>query len=795
MALLIGLVGGLVLGGLAGARRTDTAVDRLIAATAAADVLVNPEQGDESALDYAQVAALPMVDDFSRIQGVGFFPPGPYDSFEVLFSSNAFASDGGSGFRFNRPVVNSGRLSHPDAADEVFLERTYAMEQGISVGDTVTWRTIGPDAFGVANAMFEHGDFEGGFATLGDPAAGTDYDFHVVGIGTWLDSVAVDEGYEPAAVLLGPAAFERVGRASASYGGAVVRLSEPADLDAFRDAVSALAPDEKIVFQTMGVSRDKAIRATQPAAIALAMFAGVAALLGLLIVGQAISRRFQLDARDNRTFAALGSTDRQRFGAGMIRLVLAATVGTALAVVLGFVTSVFTPVGPASFADPDPGIQFNASVLIGGFAVLLSVIVLVGTLPAWHGAQLTAAESTPTGSRVAGWLSSKGASVSTTTGVRFGLEPGRGSTAVPTRATIIGAATAITVAAATIVFASSLDRVAHDGRFYGSNFDAFLDFEGDVSSDDSMMADAIELVSGDPSVVAASELRIAEMRLDGDPGTALAFTGGTGSVPPTIAAGRAPSAVDEIALGSTTMRDLGVGIGDRVSVSAGGYTGDSEIVGRVVLPGVGLYQGSDRTSVGVGALVTPEVMGPRNEATKSFVVVDLDSAGEVPAFADRMNVTLGELGGVSVQPTSRPADIASLARLRSLPVVLSGLIVLMVGVTVVHAMVVAVRRRRRDVAILQALGSTSRSVMAIGVWQGLTVGIAGVLFGVPLGVIAGRWCWTLLANAFGTLAEPVVPLPGLFVLVVSVLVLAAVAGVLPMRRGLRHHPADVLRSE
>ena len=269
--------------------------------------------------------------------------------------------------------------------------------------------------------------------------------------------------------------------------GAEVHLRDPDDLAAFRDAVSALAPDEKIVFQTAGFIRDKAIRATEPAAIVLAIFAGVAALLGLLIVGQAISRRFQLDARDNRTFAALGSTDRQRFGANMIRLMVATAAGTGLAVVLGFLTSAFTPVGPASFAEPDPGFQFNASILIGGSMLLFAAIVVVGALPAWHGSHVVRPGHSPDGSRVAGWLAARGGSVSTTTGVRFGLEPGRGSTAVPTRATIIGATTAITVAAATIVFASSLDRVTNDGRFYGSNFDAFLDFEGDVPSDDAMM--------------------------------------------------------------------------------------------------------------------------------------------------------------------------------------------------------------------------------------------------------------------------------------------------------------------
>ena len=83
------------------------------------------------------------------------------------------------------------------------------------------------------------------------------------------------------------------------------------------------------------------------------------------------------------------------------------------------------------------------------------------------------------------------------------------------------------------------------------------------------------------------------------------------------------------------------------------------------------------------------------------------------------------------------------------------------GVTVANAMVIAVRRRRRDIAILQSLGSTRGNVTAVGVWQGVTIGVTGLLFGVPLGVATGRWFWSRLANGFGTLAEPVVPLPGL----------------------------------
>ena len=55
------------------------------------------------------------------------------------------------------------------------------------------------------------------------------------------------------------------------------------------------------------------------------------------------------------------------------------------------------------------------------------------------------------------------------------------------------------------------------------------------------------------------------------------------------------------------------------------------------------------------------------------------------------------------------------------------------------------------------------------------------------------WMW--LANEFGTLAEPVVPLGGVLLLTTAVVGLAAVTGVVPVRRGLRHRPAVVLRSE
>ncbi len=800
IVVLVALIGGLVLAGLAGAQRTRTAVDRMIEQNEVSDVLVNPDMGDDSVLDFELVAALPMVAEFSRVHGVNNWPTGEITLDNFFTAPFTLATDGHVLVDFERPVLTEGHVPNPDSLTEVYVDRTYATAAGLHVGDTVSIRTFPPEVLGPAFGLFESGEFDQALATVNSPGAGRTAELRVAGIGNGIEGIVVDEGYEPAALWIGPALYEELGAPTAGYGGAAVRLTDPDRLGEFKSAVDAMAPGEKIVYQTLPVSRAKVMRATEPAATALLIFAVITALLGTLLVGQAVSRRFQLDARDNATLAALGATHRERFVTSMLRLEVAVVVGLLLAIGLAALLSLLTPVGPAKYAEPSPGFDFATMIVLGGALVLLVVFVAVGTIPAWNNARFGERVGAMRGSATAGWLSARGAPNALTTGVRFALEPGRGSTAVPTRATIIGAITAVTVAAATIVFASSLDRVVNDGRFYGSNFDLAIEFdEGSVNQ--ATMDRVVSTVAGDPAVDRVGELSISEITVDAVAVTSLSFvdTEGADPVVPTIAAGRAPAAADEIALGLTTMRQLDVGIGDTVALVSDGFEGDATVVGRVVLPGLGLYQGSDRTSIGVGGLISPDALGPRTEATKSFIVVGLDPAADSAAgqgeFEDRMTAELSELGTVLFQTNGRPSDIEGLARLRSLPVVLASLLVLVVGVTVANAMVIAVRRRRRDIAILQSLGSTRGNVTAVGVWQGATIGVTALLFGVPFGVVIGRWFWSRLANGFGTLAEPVVPLPALLGLVAVVLLLAAVSGLVPIRAGLRHRPATVLHSE
>ncbi|HYF46993.1 MAG TPA: hypothetical protein VD926_12325, partial [Acidimicrobiales bacterium] len=70
LAVLIGLAGGAVMTGLAATRRTDSAFDRLVVDTKGWDILVNPDEGTDSALEIEDVAALPDVEQAGRLDGI-----------------------------------------------------------------------------------------------------------------------------------------------------------------------------------------------------------------------------------------------------------------------------------------------------------------------------------------------------------------------------------------------------------------------------------------------------------------------------------------------------------------------------------------------------------------------------------------------------------------------------------------------------------------------------------------------------------------------------------------------------
>ena len=139
-------------------------------------------------------------------------------------------------------------------------------------------------------------------------------------------------------------------------------------------------------------------------------------------------------------------------------------------------------------------------------------------------------------------------------------------------------------------------------------------------------------------------------------------------------------------------------------------------------------------------------------------------------------------------------ELGNLQRVDDLPFLLAGLLGLSGAATLAHTLVSSVRKRRRDLAILKTLGFVRRQVSATVAWQATTIGVLALVFGVPLGIAAGRWGWNVFADQLGVLPEPVTPVLALL-LVPAMIVFANLIAALPARIAGRLRPAPVLRTE
>jgi ABC-type lipoprotein release transport system permease subunit len=131
----------------------------------------------------------------------------------------------------------------------------------------------------------------------------------------------------------------------------------------------------------------------------------------------------------------------------------------------------------------------------------------------------------------------------------------------------------------------------------------------------------------------------------------------------------------------------------------------------------------------------------------------------VQAVAD--DLTAGDRGvATDPRPTS-PTDIA-----RSLPALRAAFLVLLAVGAVAHALLAGVRGRRRDLAVLRALGLTPGQAAACVLWQAAIIAAVALVVGVPLGLAIGRQMWRVLADSLSFVY--VAPIAGLVLALVPI---------------------------
>ena len=546
-----------------------------------------------------------------------------------------------------------------------------------------------------------------------------------------------------------------------------------------------------------------------PQAVGWWILTALAALVGIIVLAQALARQTALEADDYPVLGALGATRRQLFTLTMARTLAVALAGAAGGVLLAALLSFFVPVGEAKLADPTPGFDFDALPFIGGAAVAVVAVLALGVWPAVRASRLVSRrddDPVVRSSRVVAFLTASGAPPSALIGIRNALERGRGRTAVPVSSAVVGAVLAVAVLCGTAVFGASLTHLTSTPAQYGQAFDASFSVNSTGSvAENNRLLDDLER----PGIAAITAGVSGEVSINGHVVDAVAGQSMRGPLLITIVDGRLPAASNEVVLGAKTMRQVGARVGSTVRIalsessSAGGATRvrGFRVVGTTVLPPT--FSGA---SLGTGAVFTLDgLLGPacpsaaRNHACVS-ALLDADSG----AFLVR--TTPGPQGTAALAALSRdypsqvsfprpPTDLVNFGEAVNFPLIF-GLVVVLFGVaTLLHMLLSSLNRRRQEMGLLKALGFVRRQIALSVSWQTTTVAAIGIVLGVPLGIAAGRLVWNAFAWNLGVVADPVVTAWVVAAIAVGTLVVANLLAVGPALVALRTRVASLLRAE
>lgn len=803
IALLAAGFAGPALAGMAGAIRTDTAYARFNKAHKGADLLVedfipNP---DAATVTHAQVAATKGVAEAENVRSFGFEEVGfdgsnpdtttaaltaaGQDSLEVIASADGQAY--GSGM--DRPKLLAGRFPDPANPSEVAVDFTFPRTR---LGTKVT--------------VLADRSLDGDPHQPDQQANPIPITFTIVGVVAapgQFPPQTPNNYYTGAAMYATPAFYRAHTGDLIGLDIDLVRLAAGTTPDRAENQLQTLSPDTRQVpVNAQSEQAAEVERSTHLEALALWVVAGLIGVVGLLVLGHILARAAAFDAADFPTLRSMGLTRGQGFALGLLRLAIIGVVGGALAVLLAVAISPLTPIGLARVAEPSPGFALNWAVLGLGFLAVAAGCPVLGALPLWLATApnraADAGRRTQPSIAVAR-LSAGGASPAATCGVWMALEPGRGRRAVPVRSTLAGAAIGLAALAGALTLGASLTHLLGSPRLYGVTWDTdILNNNGP----DGVPA-AVPVLQKDPDVAAAA-YRYAgiDVQIGGHYLTqGIAFIPVKGALGPRVVAGRAPAGDSEIALGTRTMDQLHLKIGNTIQAVAENQNAPPvslQVVGRSVLP-PGEFVGR----LGVGVVVTEAGLERMADVAHGYqlrrpyiISVAYRPGANVARAQKRLLSALTAADPqFLIQRPPQPNDLVNFGRVQNLPLVLAGLLALLAAATVTHLLVSSVRRRRGDLAVLKTFGFDRSQVRRTVAWQATTLALIASIVGIPLGIAAGRLGWDLIAGALGTVVDPITPALTLILVIPGTLVLANLVAAGPAALAARIHPADALRTE
>jgi hypothetical protein len=790
LSLLIALLGGLAIGSIAAARRTESSYPTFLAQTNPSDMDIDLGPYNPALLE--KIRHLPQVKAIESYVAPNLAPVSPTGRIAPSgFQSGLQVESSINGLYFNQDKITilRGRMADPSRADEVVVDQFAAQLYGYHVGQILRYGIF-------TNAQI-------GASQFPTTPAHRIIHLRIVGIGVYNDEVVQDEVDKIPKLLTTPALAHQILSCCATYAwsGVVLRGGASEVPLVEREYLRFLPANAPYYFHVTSVIDTEAEQAVKPESVALGAFGIIAALTALIIAGLAISRQLQLDVADREVMRSIGADPAMTTSDGLIGIALAVVVGSLLA---GVVAVGLSPIafGPVRIVEPSSGLSFDWTAI--GFGVLGLVLILAALTAAFA---LRGAPHRTGGrqGRVRPRRKRTRLPAPLSVGTRFALDSGRGRSTVPVRSAMVGVALAVTVVSTALIFGDSLTTLVSHPPLYGWNWGYML--ESNAGYGDIPQAQATHLFGNDPDVADWTGIYFDSLLFDGK---AVPVIGGSprATVAPRLLAGHEVDNAHEVVLGPATLAQLHKQLGDTVRVASPAKTETLKIVGVASMPTLGIGFGL-HLSIGSGAVVNYNLIpisalniqglplsGP------NAILVRLNPRVS-PAIArrslaritDSLNTLEHGSVGIMVFNDLLPAEIINYKSMGSIPTFLAvGLAagaVFALGLT----LVTSVRRRRRDLALLKALGFTRRQLALTVGWQSTVTAAIGTAIGLPIGIALGRSLWDLFAHEIYVVPASTLPVVALVFVALGAMALANLAAVAPGRVASHTPVAVLLRTE
>jgi len=255
--------------------------------------------------------------------------------------------------------------------------------------------------------------------------------------------------------------------------------------------------------------------------------------------------------------------------------------------------------------------------------------------------------------------------------------------------------------------------------------------------------------------------------------------------------------VPNVLVGSELATRIGVSTGQLFQIipvnESGGPTRRFRVAG---LFRSGLFE-YDSTWIYVDLQTATALAGDKHAA--SVMSVQVRDPEHVKQVVANVSQDLGNSYTIVDWQQANQPLFAALALERRMGLFIIGLIIAIAALNITTMLILVVVERRRDIAILNALGATRTGVMLLFVIEGAVVGAIGAVAGVVVGfaacLIGNHYkLVSLPADVYSISNVPLIARPGEMLLAASIaFALSVLATIYPARAAARMRPAEALR--